>query len=185
MTDQKIEEDDGESATPASEKSRLDKVASEIRLLAAAKATGDLAALRRIDLHRTPPAAFFRVVASVGLPEMGPERVRAWAAAVHLMAQRPDSLRPGSLGASLANIGASEQRIDMLLNARGDTLFDLVRRTALRLARSDEALPYRELCQLVLLEGQLDAELSADRLRIGIAQSYQYARRKKQQPDAA
>lgn len=184
MTEEVVKEDSGESAIAAQDRSILDKVANEIRLLFAAKATGELAALRRIALDRTPPAAFFRVIANVGFTEMRPERLKAWAGAVHIMAQRPDSLRPGSLGASFANIDSRGQRIDMLLNARGVTLLALARRIALRLAGSAEPMPYRDLCQLVIWDGQPDREPDAEKLRIRIAQSYHIARRK-QQPDAA
>jgi CRISPR-associated protein Cse2 (CRISPR_cse2) len=154
---------------------RLDVLANMLRGLQAAKATGELASLRRMDRSGTPPQAFFRLVARAGFTEMT-DGVSRWAAAVHVMAQRPDALRTDiRLGEALLRIGLSEQRLDMLLNARGNTLFDLVRRLSLRLARSEEGIPYRELCQLVIWADRPEREAQAERLRLDIAQSYQRA----------
>lgn len=155
----------------------LGAVAQEFRRLVAANARAELAALRRMDPDRPTTGALFRLLARAGIAEMGLDRLQRWACAVHIMAQRPDRLRPGNLGQSLAAIGFTEQRLDMLLNARGNTLRDLARRTARRLANSEEAMPYRELCRLVLLDGRPDREQEAEELRIRIAQSFQRASR--------
>jgi hypothetical protein len=148
----------------------LPALSRRLRELHRAEATGELAALRRMDQRDTPPAAFFRLMARAGFSEMSDnENIRRWVGAVHVMAQRPDALRTDiRLGEALHRIGLSEQRLDMLLNARGETLFDLVRRVSIRLARSEEAMPYRELCQLL----RQDHEQEGDKLRIQIAQSY-------------
>jgi len=130
-----------------------------------------------MDPDRPTTGALFRLLARADIAEMGLGSLRRWACAVHIMAQRPDRLRPGNLGQSLAAIGFTEQRLDMLLNARGSTLRDLARRTAKRLANSEEAVPYRELCRLVLLDGRPDRENEAEELRIRIAQSFQRASR--------
>lgn len=156
---------------------RLYAIARELGRLVQSEATGELAALRRMTPDDLPPPAFHRVMARAGFPWMGAEAVRKWARAVHIMAQRPDTLEGGDLGASLYAIRASPQRVDMLLSARGATLHDLVRRTTYRLARTESALPYRDLCWLVLNEE--DNEKS-DRLRIRIAQSYERARRERE-----
>jgi CRISPR type I-E-associated protein CasB/Cse2 len=154
----------------------LPKLASLLRGLHRAEATGEMAELRRMDHTETPPAAFFRLMARADFSELSDvENIRRWVAAVHVMAQRPDALRTDiELGAALHGIGLSEQRLDMLLNARGSSLFDLVRRVSLRLARAEEAMPYRDLCRLLLLSGPKDhvEEQKAERLRIQIAQSY-------------
>lgn len=148
--------------------SLLERIATELRRLSAAEATGELAALRRMDRHSTPPSAFYRILARVKAPEMRPETVRRWARAVAIMAQRPDALRASGLGETLKAIGVSERRLDMLLYARGPALYDLSHRTAVRIARSHDFLPYRDLCQMVLYE----TDARTDDIRIGIAQSY-------------
>jgi CRISPR system Cascade subunit CasB len=154
----------------------LPKLARLLLGLHRAEAIGALAALRRMDHRDTPPAAFHRLIAQAGFAEMSDrESIRRWVGAVHVMAQRPDALRTDiPLGEALHRIGLSEQRLDMLLNARGEALFDLVRRVSLRLARSEDAMPYRELCRLLLLSGPQspEEEHDAEKLRVRIAQSY-------------
>jgi hypothetical protein len=150
------------------EKSLLECIATELWRLNQAEATGDLAALRRMDRRSTPPAAFYRILARANAPVMRPDTIRRWARAVAIMAQRPDALRASGLGETLKAIGVSEQRLDMLLYARGPALCDIARRIAVRIARSHEFLPYRDLCTLVLYE----ADPKADDVRIRIAQSY-------------
>jgi hypothetical protein len=103
---------------------------------------------------------------------MGPDAIHRWARAVAIMAQRPDALRASGLGETLKAIGVSEQRLDMLLYARGPALYDLAHRTAVRIARSHEFLPYRDLCQLVLCDDRPDKSRAADDVRIRVAQSY-------------
>lgn len=167
-----------DTATPDEKpRSRLDAMAQEYYRLVSINARGELAALRRMDPDHPSAGALFRLLARAGVGDIGLDSLKRWACAAHIMAQRPDRLRRGNLGQSLADIGLSEQRLDMLLNARGATLRDLARRTARRLANSEEAMPYRELCRLVLLDGQSDREIEAEELRIRIAQSFQRAAR--------
>jgi hypothetical protein len=163
-----IEVLDPSSGQPSKKKSLLERIATEFWRLNEAQATGELAALRRMDRHSAPPAAFYRIMARAGATEMGPDSVRRWARAVAIMAQRPDALHASSLGETLKAIGVSEQRLDMLLYSRGPALYDLARRTAVRIARSHAFLPYRDLCQLVLFE----ADRETEDVRIHIAQSY-------------
>jgi len=152
----------------------LSALAHLLRRLHQAELTGELADLRRMDHRGVAPAAFFRLIARAGFSEMSDiENIHRWARAVHVMAQRPDALRADiPLGEALHRIGISESRLDMLLNARGDTLFEIVRRLSLRLARSEEAMPYRELCQLLLWSDRQGKDQEAERLRIQIAQNY-------------
>lgn len=151
-----------------SQASLLERIATELRRLHAAEATGELAALRRMNRYSVPPAAFYRVMARANASEMGLHAVQRWARAVAIMAQRPDALRASGLGETLHAIGVSEQRLDMLLYARRKALADLAHRTAVRIARSHDFLPYRDLCHLVLYE----TDRSTDDTRIRIAQSY-------------
>ena len=154
----------------------LRAIAYHLRRLHRAHAIGELAELRRMEHTKTPPAAFFRLLARAGFVEMSDvDNVRRWAGAVRVMAQRPDALRTDiELGKALHRIGLSEQRLDVLLNARGNTLFQLVRRVSLRLAQADEAMPYGDLCWLLLLSDPRDQveEQKAEKLRIQIAQGY-------------
>lgn len=154
------------------QKSLLERIAIELRRLNEAEATGELAGLRRMDRHSTPPAVFYRVMARAGATEMRSDTICRWARAVAIMAQRPDALRASGLGQTLKAIGVSEQRLDMLLYARGPALCDLARRTAVRIARSHEFLPYRDLCHLVLFDGRAEKSAESDDVRIRIAQSY-------------
>ncbi len=163
-----VEALDSSSDRRSEKKSLLDRIATELWRLSEAEATGELAALRRMDRRSVPPAAFYRIMARVGANEMHPDTIRRWAKAVAIMAQRPDALRPSGLGETLKAVGVSEQRLDMLLHSRGRVLQDLALRTALRIARSHEFLPYRDLCQLVLFE----ADSETEDVRIRIAQSY-------------
>ena len=174
-------------SSPAGERrtSMLDKIATELRQLHRDLASGDLAALRRMDPNSVPPAALFRLLARIGMTEAGPKAVRRWARAVHIMAQRPDTLRAGGLGRAMRETGFSEQRLDMLLNARGQGLFNLARRTAVRIARNHDALPYRDLCTLVLYDGRPEKNDLADDVRIRIAQSYLRADRETDKADGA
>ncbi|MDH4981170.1 type I-E CRISPR-associated protein Cse2/CasB [Hyphomicrobium sp. D-2] len=170
MTDEIIDDETQTSSTSEAGKQPplLERIATEFRRLNAAAATGDLAALRRMNGYAVPPAAFYRIMSRANAPEMGPETVRRWARVVAIMAQRPDALRASGLGRTLKDIGLSEQRLDMLLHARGPALYELAQRTAVRIARSHEYLPYRDLCLMVLYE----TDRQTDDVRIGIAQSY-------------
>lgn len=155
-------------AAASEEFSLLKNIATELWRLNEVEAAGELAALRRLDRRSAPPAALYRVLARAGAGEMSPDTVRRWAHAVAIMAQRPDALKASGLGETLKIIGVSEQRLDMLLYSRGPALYDLALRTAKRIARSGEKLPYRDLCHLVLFE----ADPKTDDVRIRVAQSY-------------
>jgi hypothetical protein len=173
-----FEAPDPSSGQPSEKKSLLERIATELWRLNEAEATGELAALRRMDRHSVPPAAFYRIMARAGANEMHPGTIRRWARAVAIMAQRPDALRPSGLGETLKAIGVSEQRLDMLLYSRGPALFDLALRTAVRIAHSHEFLPYRDLCHLVLYDGRPEKSTDADDVRIRVAQSYLRAKDK-------
>lgn len=165
------ETDEGEAAAGAAvsgEFSLLKNIATELWRLNESEAKGELSTLRRMNRHSAPPAALYRLLARAGAGEMGPDAVRRWTQAVAIMAQRPDALKASGLGETLKTIGVSEQRLDMLLYARGPALYDLALRTAKRIARSGGNMPYRDLCQLVLYE----ADPKTEDVRIRIAQSY-------------
>jgi hypothetical protein len=153
----------------------LDAMADKIWRLHTSKATGDLAALRRLDPEHPHALALHRLLARtveeylVGDTDM----MCRWARCAQIMAMKPDDLRAEGLGQALAAIGFSEARLSALLTAHDATLRDLVTRTARRIALSEEQLPYRSLCRLVLLDGR--HEEKAETLRIEIASRYQRA----------
>lgn len=157
----------------------LDRMASEIRRLHASRATSDLAALRRFDPDHPSTPALHRLLARTVDPHLvgNIDMMQRWARAAHLMALRPDGLRAEGLGEVLVAIGVSEARLAALLNAHGATLRDLVSRTARRIAVSDEPLPYRSLCRLLLLDDRPEHDEAAEELRIRIAGNYARAAR--------
>jgi hypothetical protein len=101
--------------------------------------------------------------------------VRRWALIARIMAERPESLTAGNLGRSLKAAGYSDQRLNMLLNARGQTFRDLTRRAARRLAHGNEGMPYRELGRLILLESRPEHDRETEELRVRIAMEFQRA----------
>jgi hypothetical protein len=166
----------------------LDALATEFGRLVKADARGELAALRRLEPEHPGNGTFFRLLARavpghlLGRSDADPDApgsrldvVRRWALVVTIMAQRPDALSRGNLGQSLKGIGYSDQRLNMLLNARGPTFRNLAWRAARRLARDDQGLPYRELGRLVLLDGRAEHDLEAEDLRVRIAMEFQRA----------
>src|SRR5258706_9415129 len=101
------------------ERNPFDAMAQEFRRLVAANARGELAALRRMDPDHPSAGALFRLLARAGIGDMGLDSLRRWAGAAHIIAQRPNVLKHGNLGQSLAAIGFTEQRLDILLSAPG------------------------------------------------------------------
>jgi hypothetical protein len=172
MTDTPAAPPTAQTKTPGKTLGRLERVANQLRQLDRQQATGELAALRRMDHREPPPSALFCVLARAQFRQVKPVNVPRWSAIVAVMAQRPDALSPGRLGKTMAEAGFSEQRLDTLLHARGETLFALVRRTSLRLALAEGPLPYRDLCLLLLYEGREESALKADRVRIRIAKDF-------------
>ena len=67
-----FEAPDPSSGQPSEKKSLLERMATELWRLNEAQATGELAALRRMDRHSVPPTAFYRLMARAGATEMGP-----------------------------------------------------------------------------------------------------------------
>ncbi len=150
----------------------LDWLAGGIARLNERGATGDLAALRRLDPDHPNAGAFFRLMAlAPGDPLDGPgDRFRRWGLVVWMLAQTPGRRDDRPLGAALAEAGFSEIRMNRLLAARGDGFRAQVRRMARFLAQKSGAIPYRELGALILCEGLNEAW--AERLRLKIARDF-------------
>ena len=164
----------------------LDKMAAALRALYRAEQTGPLAELRRLDVDRPVAPAFHALLADCapdhlfastgGLDAM----TQSFARVAQMMALKPDDLSHKALGKVLHALDYPQTRLAMLLNARGATLDDLVRRAARRIALSDEPLPYRELGLLLLT---IRSE-QHDSLCLKIARDYQRAERAPAPPAA-
>jgi CRISPR-associated protein Cse2 (CRISPR_cse2) len=162
----------------------LDAIAGLIRGLVKTEASGDLAALRRLDWKHPDKLAFARitVIAAVDQllsaqtdPATRGDLLRRLALVTSVMASAQELHAGWKLGGALSDIGATERRLGALLTARGDTLLDTVKRTAARLSR-EGPLPYRQLGRLVLTE-TLDPE-DAEVLRFAIARDFARASRR-------
>lgn len=135
-------------------------------------ATGDLAALRRLNPDRPRAGAFFRLMAlAPGDPLERPgDRFGRWGLVVWMLAQTPGARSGRPLGAALADADFSEVRMNRLLAARGDGFRAQVRRLVRFVAHKSSGAPYRELGELILCEGV--HETRAERLRLSIARDY-------------
>jgi len=138
---------------------------------------GDVAELRRLDIHDPSSPVFFKLLIvsvepHVALPTAGEPRDRAeqrWAAVLRGLAAMKDLHRPGRpLGKALAEAGLSELRLVRLLRVRGDTLFDEVRACVNYLASKNEGCNLTDVAKLVLLTDPQRAE----RHRRSIARAY-------------
>ena len=140
--------------------------------------TGDRAALARLKPEALQPhqlAALARALSAAGL---APEQWHAdtwprWALIAHGMALAGHDGKQ-KLGKQLANAGVSESRVTKLLTSRGEAFRQGLPRL-LRLLASKGASPnWRELGELVLLDGSTDRQRveAAEALRLRIAGPY-------------
>jgi hypothetical protein len=139
------------------------------------EATGDLAALRRLDWREPHALAFAALVnaapvsALLDSTDCKKEVLARLAVIAAALASAEDSHAGWKLGGALAEIRATPQRLGALLSARDETLLETVKRTAARLGR-EGPLPYRQLGKLLLAD-ILDPD-AAERLRFEIARDY-------------
>ena len=153
----------------------LDAFARAIRELSAQDATGDLAALKRLDWRRPDALAFARLTIAApvsGLIEAAPDPralLSRLAAIASVMAAASELHAGWRLGRALAEAGATPQRLGALLTARGEALIETLRRTAARLGR-EAPLPYRQLGKLLIAD--LIDPRAAEDLRFAIAQDF-------------
>lgn len=175
------------AATGTTAEATLNRLAGAIRSLARQRATGDLAALRRLDPDKPDAGAFFRVLASATRgPATDLDSLPRWALAAWAFAQAvasgPEKLGGDSLGRALANAEVSEARVNRLLAARDGAFRYQMQRMVRILAGAGERLPVLDLGLLVLADSR-DEKL-AEHLRRKIARDYWHTRpRKAAAPD--
>jgi len=117
---------------------------------------GDVASLRRLDPSDPFSPAVWKVLSIVLDDEeaqrMSEERERRWAVIIGAMAQGPPHAYGMPLGTSLAAHNWSEVRLVRLLEARGQQLFDHVRRMAQYLRSKGATANYGDLARLILFQ---------------------------------
>lgn len=161
-----------ESATLAS---LIGRLAAELN----EASTGELAELRRLVPDDPGGAAFWRIVVTRlepdHLPGAGFQReqaLRRWAVILRAMATLQGLHEPRHrLGAALAEAGVSEVRLNRLLRAGGETLFDQLRGVVHQLAATGIIVDLIGIARLVLSNGRADEQA----VRQTIANDY-YAR---------
>lgn len=144
--------------------------------------TGDHAALRRM-VPRAPGRAgmaLYRLMADVGLDVTG-EKIKRWALVIHCLALvRGAHDKDKRAGAVLHDLPLTELRLNQLLAADHDVLFDLLPSLARRLSAQGAAINWAPLAMLALY-GDHD---SSDRHRLDIARAYARAANAKSKESA-
>jgi CRISPR type I-E-associated protein CasB/Cse2 len=145
--------------------SEVASLASLIRQIArdlAEAGTGERAELRRHKPDDPGGPAFWRIVVSRLEPDYLPgggsardNALRQWAVILRAIAELDGMHNEGRrLGAALADIQVSELRLNKLLRASGEPLFDEVRTIAHQLATAAVPVDLTGIARLVLSEGQ-------------------------------
>lgn len=139
---------------------------------------GERAALARLQPDALQPhqlAALARALLAAGL---SPEQWHAdtwprWALIAHGMALAGHDGKQ-KLGKQLAHAGVAESRVTKLLTSRGDAFTQLLPRVLRLLASKGVAPNWRELGELVLIEGsnQRSSQVKAEEIRLHIAGPY-------------
>jgi len=140
--------------------------------------SGERAALARLSPEALQPhqlAAVARALLAAGLsPDQWHTDVWSrWALIAHGMALVGHDGK-SKLGYQLEQAGVSESRVTKLLTSRGDAFTQLLPRVLRLLASKGVAPNWRELGELVLLEGssQRSQQAKAEELRLRIAGPY-------------
>lgn len=140
--------------------------------------SGERAALARLrpeSLHPHQMAALARALLAAGLApdEWHSTTWPRWALIAHGMALAGHDGKQ-ALGLQLASARVSETRVTKLLTSRGDAFTQLLPRVLRLLASKGVAPNWRQLGELVLLEGSTQAkhQTAAEDLRLRIAGPY-------------
>lgn len=153
----------------------LDAMKFTITTIREREATGELATLKRLDWRQPHELAFARLVNSAAVSALlnqtqdKQELLSRLAVIATALAAANEAHAGWKLGVALADIKATPQRLGALLNARGETLLELVKRSAARLGK-EGPLPYRQLGTLLLAD-LLDTD-TAEKLRFEIARDF-------------
>jgi hypothetical protein len=155
------------------------RIVGKLRRILADSDRGTLAALRRMR-HESPPAAFYRVIASVDelddllFRSRRDEGELRWAVVVSVLACGVGLFNVGtSFGEALAAAGVAEMRMLRLLEAHDETLAALVQPVVHQLVQKAQPFNPHELADLVLSDGTEHAR--APRRRIA-RKFYQHSR---------
>lgn len=115
-------------------------------------ATGERAALKRMALDGTAPMALHRfMLRHIDEAWQGERWLSEWRALICSLAlQRDGGFNPGRpLGKALAKARFSENRLERLLSAKGDTLRRLALRAARQLAAAGIEADWRQFAELL------------------------------------
>ncbi len=157
---------------PTTETASLASLVGRIAAELAEADTGTLAELHRLTPDDPGGPAFWRIVVTRldpgHLPPGGPgrdEALRRWAVILRATAQLADPRDPGThLGQALAEAGVSELRLNKLLRASGETLFDAIRSITHQLASKAQPANPIDLARLVLSDGRSDEQSVRQRI---------------------
>ena len=140
--------------------------------------TGERAALARLNPEALQPhqlAALARALLTAGLSseQWHADTWPRWALIAHGMALAGHDGKQ-ALGRQLEKAGISESRVTKLLTSRGDAFTQLLPRVLRLLASKGVSPNWRELGELVLMEGssQRHAQAKAEEIRLRIAGPY-------------
>ncbi len=157
------------------------------RIAASDFGTGPLAELRRKDPQAVSAApSFHRLTAHMDDVSWAGDAPVRWAAMIQAMATgtRPGEGAPAeSAGKALAESGYSESRFARLLASRGETFRSQILLLARYMNGKQARFDWRDLGELVLVEGL--REKRAETLRFRIARDYYRALDKRQRDAAA
>lgn len=170
------------SATAAREPPTVGQVVARASTALADRhfATGDRAALRRVDPDAPMPAyaASCRLLVRCGQSLEGADLDR-WVFVLHTLAlatsiERPAHDREIGFGRALAEAGVSEHRFVRLLTAHGRALRDQIPRAARLLRAKGQQADFRAVWRLLAPDAVADGD--GERIRADIARDYYIAR---------
>ena len=152
---------------------------------------GELAELRRMDVHRPSAPTFWRLATRRNLTQIGgPDAVQKWASIIHGIAMlvEYEFSPPMRFGRALFEGGTQERisalisplRFATLLAARGPLFRTLIRRAFRILASNAQPIYWDQVARLILNDGYNEDE--AERIRYEIAEDYYRAESRATRP---
>ena len=140
--------------------------------------TGDKASLRRMNPANPDRPMFWRIMSQKGIPRNAD--VQKWGVIINgiaLMAHHSRAHRETTpVGKALFDVVDNENRLSMLLAARGTILHSILTRLFRRLATAGQPFDWLEMAWFILNEGLNEKE--ADISRMKIARAYYRAERR-------